>query len=158
MSVTAGTIICRLCMEPIRVHFTRTGDDPDDWVGLVVTKAPLIAHMATCRPNGASIPIGRRFVQAPDVPKRELEGRITQFLNTDLGNGRRMFVVEGGSRACTMCGENGGMCMQYLYENGGTCCAACRNGNTHPAPQEAYGVCGEWGAEYGVGAPSGPEK
>ena len=111
-------------------------------------------HMAVCpgmAEPGSPAP-EQEVSKAMSVPEKmpppdpELVGRINQMLTMEA------FVVKGASRACTMCGVRGDVCLSNLRRKGeqAACCPACGNGNTHPAPLEAMSTCAEWGAEHGA--------
>lgn len=51
------------------------------------------------------------------------------------------------SRACTMCGTNGAVCLDGLKRTRKSCCGVCGDGNTHPEPGEAVGSCQQWAAD-----------
>jgi hypothetical protein len=160
MAETPGTIVCRLCMTAVPVRFRRSpgSDVSNGWAGLLMDTRPLVAHFNSCDMKRPSMSINDVFVLAPVVPQADLAARINTVLNVATLDGGRHFVATGGSRACTMCGRPGEDCLSQLTSqaranpgNGGTpCCAACENGNTHPAPGEAFGTCAEWAADRGT--------
>lgn len=137
-----GTVKCTVCGKGIPVVLKRQpADDMPAYTALVaIDMGPVQQHMQTC--EGVTKPA------ALAVPKSELSGRVSRFLDT------RAFVASGGSRACTMCGTTGKACMDKLEVQPrsprGACCAACGAGNTHTAPGEAVGSCAQWAAQQGA--------
>lgn len=102
-------------------------------VELTVDRSAVYGHLRECPNQAPALP--RRT-----VPDADLAGRIHLMLDNQA------YVATGGSRACTMCGTVGDDCIP----TGTPCCPACRDGNTHPAPQENVGTCAEWAVENGA--------
>lgn len=102
-------------------------------------RTELYGHLEKCAAKAGEA-AGKQLVQrmAAAVPPGVLTGRVHQFLDM------RAYVASGGSRACTMCGMTGETCLAALSSANLPCCTGCRDGNTHPAPGEAQGMCAEW--------------
>lgn len=145
-------IRCPLCAEdfPVPASVTEVQTETN-LVTVVLDRTELYGHLQKCAENmGAPQPSPTKVVVlrgASNLPatvgpsKAELAGRIRLMLEHGA------FVAVGGSRACTMCGRVGTECLDQLRESGAGCCAACENGNTHPAPKEGV-TCQEWAKAF----------
>lgn len=142
---TRGSITCGLCHGSIDVEFKRNPTGPARLD--IVDLAPMRKHWEEC-PQ-----IGPTLTEAPKQLHSELVGRIHRLL--DGGH----YVSMAGSGACTMCGTNREDCWARLRNNKNqadpknptkfTCCPACGNGNTHPAPEEVWD-CQVWAVQHGA--------
>ena len=146
------TITCRGCGDvfPVPTRVVRVFGHE---VLVVMDRSGVYGHMAACpgfAEPGSPAPVQEvsKAVETPGKPNPnpELAGRIHQM----LAGGH--FMSKGGSGACTMCGAGRDACLRLLNVKAThrPCCAACGNGNTHPAPMESRGTCAEWGAEHGA--------
>lgn len=142
--MATGTIKCTFCDTGIVVDFERVS------AGSLMLKVsdigPLRTHWESC-PGMDPAARPSKVVAVPatgvdPVERGRLAAHISQWLD------ERGYIAKGGSRACTMCGANGTDCMVALDQAGASCCDACHNGNTHPAPGEVKGVCAEWAAAH----------
>lgn len=149
--MSAFRITCPLCRRdfPVPAEVLQV-NTATNLVTVQMDRTELYGHMQRCANEyGAPAPSASKVLvvrgqnmptEQPAPSQRELAGRIGQMLDTGA------YIATGGSRACTMCGMNGADCLTQLREAGqGTpCCAACGNGNTHPAPSDTV-PCSDWG-------------
>lgn len=156
-------VTCPVCREAFDVPTEVVGVDVlRNQVLCRMDRSGLYGHLQRCAaahpiPDDAATSHSTELAQAAGdesqrVPSGVLVGRVEQFLRGGF------FMAKGGSRACTMCGITGTMCMTMLTGVGksdgrtvrATCCPACGEGNTHPAPGEAQGSCAAWAVEHGA--------
>jgi hypothetical protein len=136
------TLTCPHCRGPIELPATVVTKDATHATVLVkIDQSVGEKHLRECR-------AGRAQAEAPTLEaapsEADLAGRIHRMLETGA------FVATGGSRACTLCGTTGAVCMGMVNKNGGPCCNGCGNGNTHPMPKGDLS-CAEWAADFHEG-------
>lgn len=138
------TITCPQCRQTFELDVSLVAQAGSS-VFVRINREKLYGHAAQCpgRPDALEATPVADQAAAAVVDRRTLAGRVHRFLDMAA------YVAEGGSRACTMCGKPGKACLIRLRGGGpgkrGTpCCDACAGGNTHPAPGEVHGSCGEW--------------
>ena len=140
------TVSCPMCGESFPVPTELLGVDEENHTVLArMDRAKLYGHMETCtaaKPADFMDHKPSELVQhvPATVSKADLYGRIYQML--EGGH----YVAQGGSRACTMCGVTGALCLSTIRAGQSACCPACGEGNTHRAPGESKGLCAEWSA------------
>lgn len=140
------SVTCPMCGEvfPAPAEIVKV-DTERNVVLCRLDRSGMYGHLASCpgtpaAPEPAALPV-------PEVSKADLDGRVHLLLDQGA------YVATGGSRACTMCGTNGDPCLKGLRVRRKPCCAACGEGNTHPAPGEGKGMCAEWAAARAEGGP-----
>lgn len=140
------TVRCPTCRVAFSVPTEQIGQDGHHVI-VRMDRSDLYGHLRTC--TGPKVPgkavEKRRAAPVTTVPQAELAGRIHRMLDM------RAYVVEAGSRACTMCGMSGASCLALAGQNTREpCCRSCKDGNTHPVPGEAEGSCAQWAEARGA--------
>lgn len=134
------TIRCPFCRELLAVPTEVIGQDGHQ-VLVRMDRSGAAEHTQECA--------GRAGTPAQAPGKHVAKAEPAKSPQQPLQSGS-WFVAKGGSRACTMCGTNGEPCLVKLERVKSACCPACENGNTHPAPGEAQGLCSQWAEARGA--------